>query len=152
MEKTTEESFFDIPRLVFFKNLLEESCEDVNLGILLNDNRVICLECGSEFEPEDYKLISIIPFDGVLDFKYITSSVEPKESDSINIKKKKLMIMDATMSQQVQDEDLYDEWIRYGVPNCPSDSDLESIANDNKLYRECFNLFCKILKKSKYSE
>lgn len=150
--KNIAELIFNTPRLVFFKNLFEKEYEDVNLGILLNDNKIICLACNGVFKPDKYKIISVVPFSGILDFKYITDLVKPKENDTINTKKKNLMIMSATIDQQIPDECLYSEWIKFGVSNCPSDSDLESIANDSQAYKECYDLFCKILKKSKYSE
>lgn len=43
-------------QLVKFVNLLEEGLEE-NYGILLPTGNVLCLCCGGEFEPEDYKII-----------------------------------------------------------------------------------------------
>lgn len=41
--------------LVKFQSLLED--EDIQYGILLDDNRVLCLDCLGTFEEEDYDII-----------------------------------------------------------------------------------------------
>lgn len=42
--------------LVLFKDTLEEN-SDCHFGILLDDNNIICLCCGSIVEPEDYVIL-----------------------------------------------------------------------------------------------
>lgn len=42
--------------LVLFKGLFEED-EPIHFGVLLDNGNILCLECGGEIEPEDYKII-----------------------------------------------------------------------------------------------
>lgn len=41
--------------LVKFQSLLED--DDIQYGILLDDNRVLCLDCLGTFEEDDYDII-----------------------------------------------------------------------------------------------
>lgn len=43
------------------------------------------------------------------------------------------------------DEELYMTWITLGVPDCPSEDDFESIAEDDEMYNECFDLFAGLI-------
>lgn len=44
-------------KIVRFKNLLEESYDDIKLGVLLDNENILCFCCGSYFEKEDYEII-----------------------------------------------------------------------------------------------
>lgn len=43
------------------------------------------------------------------------------------------------------DEEIYMSWITLGVPDCPSEDDFEYIAEDDKEYNDCFNLFVALI-------
>lgn len=48
------------------------------------------------------------------------------------------------------DEILYLSWVTGGVPDCPSDDDFESIAEDNDSYNETCDLFAELVKDEGY--
>jgi hypothetical protein len=43
------------------------------------------------------------------------------------------------------DEGIYMTWIICGVPDEPMEEDFEYIAEDDKAYEECFDLFAKLI-------
>ena len=45
----------------------------------------------------------------------------------------------------IQDENLQDDWLVYGVPDEPSEEDLESIANDEHEFAKIAHLFGKLV-------
>ncbi len=53
--------------------------------------------------------------------------------------------MHSYMMHVVQDEDLQDEWLAMGVPDEPSEEDLESIAEDPQEFAEVAHLFGKLV-------
>ena len=42
-------------------------------------------------------------------------------------------------------ENIYMSWIITGVPDEPNEGDFEYIAEDDKAYNECFDLFVKLI-------
>jgi hypothetical protein len=46
---------------------------------------------------------------------------------------------------QANDENIYWTWSGLGVPDCPTDDDFESIAEDKENYNECFDVFVKLI-------
>lgn len=48
------------------------------------------------------------------------------------------------------DEDIYMEWITYGVPDEPTEDNFESIAEDDAAFKECFELFLKLISEPDY--
>ena len=48
------------------------------------------------------------------------------------------------------DEDIYMEWITYGVPDEPTEDNFESIAEDNEAFEKCFELFLKLISEPDY--
>ena len=62
---------------VLFKNLLDDN-EDIQMGILVEDNHVLCLCCYGTFEEEDYEIIEkeTIEFSGIGDFLIYLHSKE----------------------------------------------------------------------------
>lgn len=47
---------------------------------------------------------------------------------------------------EANDEYIYMAWINV-MPDCPSEEDIRSIALDDALYNECFDLFVKLIAK-----
>lgn len=43
------------------------------------------------------------------------------------------------------DENLYMRWVTYGVPDCPSEDDFESIAECDESYNETVDLFVRLV-------
>lgn len=68
----------------------------------------------------------------------------PEEFDIITTRKWQLQLMHELM-REANDEDLYDCWIRYAVPDEPSDLDFDSIAQDKDAFNECLKLFQKLI-------
>lgn len=46
---------------------------------------------------------------------------------------------------QTNDEDIYWTWSGFGVPDCPTYDDFESIAEDKENYNECFDVFVELI-------
>ncbi|WP_346961323.1 hypothetical protein [Clostridium sp.] len=44
------------------------------------------------------------------------------------------------------DEELYMVWVQEGVPDCPSDDDFESMAEDDEEYNRTVDLFLDLIK------
>lgn len=44
------------------------------------------------------------------------------------------------------DEEIYMSWI-YVMPDCPTEDDFESIAEDDELYNQCFDTFVRLIAK-----
>ncbi len=57
---------------------------------------------------------------------------------------KQLRLMHELMAQ-ANDEGIYWTWSGVAVPDCPTDEDFESIAEDEENYNECFNAFVKLI-------
>ena len=53
--------------------------------------------------------------------------------------------MHSFMMSCVNDEDLQDEWLTLGVPDEPSEDDLEGIAEDPEEFAEIVHLFGKLV-------
>lgn len=49
------------------------------------------------------------------------------------------------LMQHMNNEDAYYNWIVTGVPDCPSEDDFESIAEDDEEFNETADLFMKIV-------
>ena len=47
-------------------------------------------------------------------------------------------------------EEIYYSWVTTGVPDCPLESDFESIAEDDKMYNDCVDLFIKLISRKGY--
>lgn len=73
----------------------------------------------------------------------------PEESDVITTRKWQLQLMHELM-REANDEILYGCWIRYAVPDEPSDSDFDSIAQDENAFNECFKIFQKLVADPNY--
>lgn len=43
--------------------------------------------------------------------------------------------------EHIQDEEAFEDWITYGVPDQATEEDLETIAEDDELWRTCCVLF-----------
>lgn len=48
--------------------------------------------------------------------------------------------------RHLNDENAYEEWIVDGVPDCPSEDDLEYIAEHDTSFADCCRLFGSIVK------
>ncbi len=73
----------------------------------------------------------------------------PERFSVITTRKWQLQLMHELM-REANDENLYDYWIRYAVPDEPSDSDFDSIAQDEDAFNECFKLFQKLIADTDY--
>ena len=61
-------------------------------------------------------------------------------------RKQQLKLMHDLMLN-ANDEMIYMRWIELGVPDCPTDDDFESIAEDTETYNEIFDLFVELITK-----
>lgn len=64
---------------------------------------------------------------------------------SIEQRAKLIRRLDKYLLKNVSDEELLDSWFSVGVPDCASDTDYTSIAEDNSYMLNCLYLFAKIL-------
>ena len=46
----------------------------------------------------------------------------------------------------VNNEELIDEWLTYGIPDEASEDDYHSIAEDDELYNDCVKIFKRMVK------
>ena len=53
--------------------------------------------------------------------------------------------MDAYIKNEITDEDDLYSWITYGVPDCPSESDYDFIADDDEEYSSLCRLFVSLI-------
>ena len=49
--------------------------------------------------------------------------------------------MNCYIIEHIQDEEDFETWITYGVPDQATEEDLETIAEDDELWRACCMLF-----------
>ena len=63
----------------------------------------------------------------------------------IDVRIEQLKAMHELM-RNANDEGIYMSWIVTGVPDEPSDKDIEYIAMDDENYNECFDLFINLIK------
>ena len=52
-----------------------------------------------------------------------------------------LVGMNCYIIEHIQDEEDFETWITYGVPDEATEEDLETIAEDDELWRTCCVLF-----------
>ena len=64
---------------------------------------------------------------------------------SIDLRVAQLKAMDGFM-HSVNNEELIDEWLTYGVPDEASEDDYRFIAEDDEAYRECVGIFKRTVK------
>lgn len=64
---------------------------------------------------------------------------------TIDLRVIQLKAMDDFM-QSVNNEELIDEWLTYGVPDEASEDDYYSIAEDDELYNDCVKIFKRTVK------
>ena len=62
-----------------------------------------------------------------------------KSKSTIKLRIEQLKAMDDFM-KSVNDEDLLESWLVYGVPDEASKEDYEYIASDDELYSDCVKL------------
>jgi hypothetical protein len=53
--------------------------------------------------------------------------------------------------KMANDELIYASWIEYGIPDEPSDENFESIAEDEVMYLEIYDLFVKLVARRGYT-
>ena len=58
-----------------------------------------------------------------------------------------LQTMHEFVINKFNDEENIMEWLTYGVPDCPNESDYEFIAEDEKNFNETVDLFQKLKKR-----
>ena len=66
-------------------------------------------------------------------------------NSSIDLRVAQLKAMDDFM-HSVNNEELIDEWLTYGVPDEASEEDYRFIAEDDEAYRECVEIFKRTVK------
>ena len=55
--------------------------------------------------------------------------------------------MDAYLTERIQDEEIYyNDWKAVGVPDCPTEDDLRSIAEDEELWLDAIKSFARCVK------
>ena len=64
---------------------------------------------------------------------------------TIELRVIQLKAMDDFM-HSVNNEELIDEWLTYGVPDEASNDDYYSIAEDDELYNDCVKIFIRTVK------
>jgi hypothetical protein len=64
---------------------------------------------------------------------------------TINLRVIQLKAMDDFM-HSVNNEELIDEWLTYGIPDEASEDDYYSIAEDDELYNDCVKIFIRTVK------
>lgn len=64
---------------------------------------------------------------------------------TIDLRVIQLKAMDDFM-HSVNNEELIDEWLTYGVPDEASKDDYYSIAEDDELYNDCIKIFKMVVK------
>ena len=64
---------------------------------------------------------------------------------TIELRVIQLKAMDDFM-HSVNNEELIDEWLTYGVPDEASGDDYHAIAEDDELYNDCVKMFKRTLK------
>ena len=63
---------------------------------------------------------------------------------------RQLKAMHELMCCTNDEEIYYSSWIVTGVPDCPLESDFESIAEDDDMYNDCVDLFVKLIARKGY--
>lgn len=64
---------------------------------------------------------------------------------TIDLRFIQLKAMDDFM-HSVNNEELIDEWLTYGIPDEASEDDYLSIAEDDELYNDCIEIFKRTVK------
>lgn len=80
-----------------------------------------------------------------MDFDVMGKVTETLERDRKILRMNLLGGMHEYITAFVNDEDLIDEWLTHGVPDEPSEEDLETIAEDDVQFKECAHLFGKLV-------
>lgn len=64
---------------------------------------------------------------------------------TIDLRVIQLKAMDDFM-HSINNEELIDEWLTYGIPDEASEDDCRAIAEDDELYNDCLNIFIRTVK------
>ena len=64
---------------------------------------------------------------------------------TIDLRLIQLKVMDDFM-HSINNEELIDEWLTYGIPDEASKDDYYSISEDDELYNECVKIFKRTVK------
>lgn len=57
-----------------------------------------------------------------------------------------IKLMNEIVREDIGDDDLYEVWIAEGVPDGAGEDDFDYIAEDDSLYYQTIELFCKLTK------
>ena len=101
----------------------------------------LCRTCGREVTKVNYET-------GYAYCPYCEQEVALSETITdykFKVRVEQLKAMHELM-RNANDEYIYGSWIVTGVPDEPSEEDIEYIALDDELYNECFDLFVELIK------